>query len=104
MPSGSLVSDLFHLKLEMDDEAQVLAHRSGKRRYARWPGVRAGLGFERCATTPDARAGQWGAYRYRDRTSAGVPRFATFPDRLTQHVVQRTAIVTRKRLLDLSVV
>ena len=80
---------LFKLKPEMDDEAQVLAHLPGKGRYAGLTGalrVRApdGIEFELGSGLSDAQRrhppelGSWVTYRYRDRTPAGVPRFATF--------------------------
>lgn len=80
---------LFKLKPELDDEAQVVGYQPGKGRHAGLTGalkVRTpeGQRFELGSGLSDAQRrhppelGTWVTYRYRDRTPAGVPRFATF--------------------------
>lgn len=81
--------DLFKLKPESDDEAQVMGYQPGKGRHAGLTGallVRTpdGVQFELGSGLSDAhrrqppQLGSWVTYRYRDRTPSGVPRFATF--------------------------
>lgn len=80
---------LFKLKPENDDEAQVIGHQPGQGRHAGqtgalWVRTPDGLEFELGSGLNDAQrrqpppVGSWVTYRYRDRTSRGLPRFATF--------------------------
>ena len=80
---------LFKFKPEPDDEAQVIAHLPGKGRHAGVTGalqVRTphgqqfalGSGLSDAQRRNPPEVGSWVTYRYRDRTSKGVPRFATF--------------------------
>ena len=80
---------LFKLKPEPDDEAKVVGHLPGKGRYEGMTGalqVRTpdgkqfalGSGLSEALRREPPPVGSWVTYRYRDRTSNGVPRFATF--------------------------
>ena len=82
-------SVLLKLKPQQDDEAEVVAHLPGQGRHAGRVGalrVRtpAGLAFDLGTGLSDAQRehppalGSWVTYRYRGRTAAGVPRFASF--------------------------
>ena len=80
---------LFKFKPELDAEAQVVGYLPGKGRFAGMTGaleVRTpqGVVFALGSGLSDAQrrnppeVGSWVTYRYRDRTTKGVPRFATF--------------------------
>jgi DNA ligase-1 len=80
---------LFKLKPEPDAEAEVVGHLPGKGRHAGMTGalqVRTpdgqqfalGSGLSDAQRLNPPEVGSWVTYRYRDRTSKGVPRFATF--------------------------
>lgn len=80
---------LFKFKPELDAEAQVVGYLPGKGRFAGMTGalqVRTpqGVVFALGSGLSDAQrrnppeVGCWVTYRYRDRTTKGVPRFATF--------------------------
>lgn len=76
-------------KPEDDDDARVLEHLPGEGRHAGVMGAllvetpqglrfRIGSGFTDVQRRQPPRVGSWVSYRYRGRTGAGVPRFATF--------------------------
>ncbi len=80
---------LVKLKPHLDSEAQVLAHLPGKGKYAGQTGalwvrtpegrefaIGSGLGDAQRRSPPPT--GSVITYRYRDLTSTGLPRFATF--------------------------
>lgn len=80
---------LFKFKPEPDAEALVVGYLPGKGRYSGMTGalqVRTpqGVAFALGSGLSDAQrrnppeVGSWVTYRYRDLTSKGVPRFATF--------------------------
>lgn len=80
---------LFKLKPEPDEEALVLGHLPGKGRLAgmtgallvqapQGPRFALGAGLTDALRREPPAVGSWVTYRYRDRTPAGVPRFATF--------------------------
>lgn len=83
------IDALMKLKPEMDTEAVVVAHRAGQGRYAGQLGaleVRAsngrrfliGTGFSDAQRRDPPPIGSVVTYRYRDLTSSGLPRFASF--------------------------
>ena len=80
---------LMKLKPELDTEAVVVAHHAGRGRYAGQLGaleVRApdgrqfliGSGFTNAQRRDPPAVGSVVTYRYRDLTSSGLPRFASF--------------------------
>lgn len=80
---------LFKLKPEPDAEAQVVAHLPGKGRYVGMTGAlqmrtpdgklfALGSGLTDALRREPPPVGSWVTYRYRERTSQGLPRFATY--------------------------
>lgn len=80
---------LFKLKPMPDEEARVLAHLPGKGRHAGRMGAlllalpdgqqfALGTGFSDAQRAEPPPVGAFVTYRYRDRTSRGLPRFASF--------------------------
>ncbi len=81
--------DLIKLKPQLDDEAVVVSHRPGKGKYAGMLGavqLRAndgrrfwvGSGFSDAQRRDPPAVGSVVTYRYRELTSGGLPRFASF--------------------------
>lgn len=86
--------DLLKLKAHLDADARVLAVLPGRGKHegrmgallveaeaeAGKPGVRfrLGTGFTDAERRDPPAPGSWVTYRFRDRTAAGVPRFASF--------------------------
>lgn len=77
------------LKPVPDDDARVLAHLPGKGRHAGRLGAlllempsgqrfALGTGFTDAQRKDPPAVGAWVTYRYRDRTPAGLPKFASF--------------------------
>jgi DNA ligase-1 len=82
-------ADLLKYKPEQDDDARVVGHLPGQGRHAGAMGAllvetpqglrfRLGTGFSDAQRRQPPAIGSWVSYRYRSRTEAGVPRFATF--------------------------
>ena len=80
---------LLKLKPELDAEARVIAHRAGQGRFegqlgaieVRTPDGRQfliGTGFSEAQRRDPPPVGSVVTYRYRDLTSSGLPRFASF--------------------------
>lgn len=80
---------LLKLKPALDDEAVVIAHLSGRGRHARQLGAlevrtddgrrfRLGTGFTDAERADPPPLGSRVTFRYRERTPAGIPRFASF--------------------------
>ncbi|MCX8520169.1 MAG: DNA ligase [Rhodoferax sp.] len=77
------------LKAEPDAEAQVLGYQPGSGKYQGQMGAlllktpeglhfALGTGFSDAQRAQPPAIGSWVTYRYRDRTTNGVPRFASF--------------------------
>lgn len=80
---------LLKLKPQQDAEAQVIAHEPGKGKYQRMLGAlivmtpegrrfRLGTGFSDAQRRDPPAIGSTVTYRYRDMTSTGLPKFASF--------------------------
>ena len=89
-PYGTGRSDvLLKLKPYLDTEAKVVGHRPGKGKYAGQMGALQvqtpegrrfllGTGFDDAQRRDPPPVGSTVTYRYRDLTSSGLPRFASF--------------------------
>ena len=80
---------LFKLKSELDEEGLVVGHQSGKGRLEGMTGAlllqmpsgqrfALGSGLSDALRRNPPPVGAWVTYRFRDRTSSGLPRFASF--------------------------
>jgi DNA ligase-1 len=80
---------LFKLKPELDEEGLVVGHQPGKGRLMGMTGAllvqmpsgqrfALGSGLSEAQRRNPPPVGAWVTYRYRDRTSSGLPRFASF--------------------------
>jgi DNA ligase-1 len=80
---------LLKFKLQLDEEARVVAHLSGKGRHAGRLGAlllempdgqrfALGTGFTDAQRADPPPVGSFVTYRYRDRTPRGLPKFASF--------------------------
>ena len=80
---------LLKYKPEPDADARVVGHLPGQGRHAGVMGAllvetpegvrfRVGSGFSDAQRREPPAVGSWVTYRYRGRTEAGIPRFATF--------------------------
>jgi DNA ligase 1 len=80
---------LLKLKPQQDAEAQVVGHEAGQGKYQGMLGAlvvltpegqrfRLGTGFSDAQRRDPPAIGSTVTYRYRDRTSTGLPRFASF--------------------------
>lgn len=80
---------LLKLKPALDDEAVVIAHLTGRGRHARQLGAlevrtddgrrfRLGTGFSDAERADPPPIGSRVTFRFRERTPAGIPRFASF--------------------------
>ncbi|MBK1717127.1 DNA ligase [Thiocystis violacea] len=81
--------DLLKVKPYLDAEARVIAHRPGKGKYEGMlgalvveepdgPRFRIGTGFSDAERRSPPPIGSTVTFRYQGRTSAGIPRFASF--------------------------
>jgi DNA ligase-1 len=81
--------DLRKLKLVPDEDARVVAHIAGNGKHAGRMGAllletpegkrfALGTGFTDAQREAPPAVGAFVTYRYRDRTSAGLPKFASF--------------------------
>ena len=86
---GGRSEALLKYKPEPDADARVVGHLSGQGRHAGVMGAllvetpegvrfRIGSGFSDDQRRRPPGVGRWVTYRYRGRTDAGIPRFATF--------------------------
>lgn len=82
-------ADLRKLKLVPDEDAKVVGHMDGKGKHAGRMGAllletpdgkrfALGTGFTDAQRDAPPAVGAFVTYRYRDRTSAGLPKFASF--------------------------
>jgi DNA ligase-1 len=82
-------ADLRKLKMVPDEDARVVAHMDGKGKHAGRMGAllvetpegkrfALGTGFTDAQREAPPAVGAFVTYRYRDRTAAGLPKFASF--------------------------